>query len=421
MSLLVLGLSYRNAPLSLLEQLAVPAEQVSKALRSLSDREDITEAVVLSTCNRVEVYASVRRYHAGMADLRNFFSDWSGQPPEVFTDRTYDFHDDRAAAHLFSVTSGLESMVVGERQIQLQVKEAFRAAQEHGTAGRLLSALFRRALRVGRRARAETHISQGASSMVDVGLQAASGVLADLADKTVLVVGAGKMGGMSAGRLYGRAGRIIIANRSQEKRQRLADRVEGDELSFDELSAGLRHADLVISSTGAPQPLIDREMVADAMVARGRRPLVLLDLAVPRDVDPACAQLPGVTVLDVDALRSAVDSGPTGDEVAKAWALVEEEVAAFAAWRQAVRVEPTIAALRSRAEEVRTAELERLAARLSGLDERQREAVEALTQGIVNTLLHGPTVRLKQAADRADGQIHAAALRELFDLPPELG
>lgn len=421
MSVLVLGLSYRNAPLSLLERLAVPAEQVPKALRSLSDRDDVAEAVVLSTCNRVEVYARVHRYHAGMADLRNFFADWSGHPPEAFADLTYDFHDDRAAAHLFAVTSGLESMVVGERQIQLQVKDAFRAAQEHGTAGRLLSMLFSQALRVGRRARAETNISKGASSMVDVGLRAATEVLGDLADKTVLVVGAGKMGGLSASRLYGRAGRIVIANRSVEKRRRLAGKVDGEELAFDELSAGLRHADLVVCSTGAPEPLIDRDMIAAAAVARGRRPLVLLDLAVPRDVDPVCAELPGVTVLDVDSLRAAVDSGPTGEEVARARALIEEEVAAFSAWRRAVRVEPTIAALRSRAEEVRAAELQRLAGRLAGLDERQREAVEALTQGIINTLLHEPTIRLKRVADRPEGQAQAAALRELFDLPPELG
>lgn len=421
MSVLAFGLNYRTAPLPLLERLAVPAEHLPKALRSLLDREDVTEAVVLSTCNRVEVFAHVTRYHGGMADLRNFFAEWSGEPPEAFAGLAYDYYDDRAAAHLFAVTSGLDSMVLGERQIQLQVKQAFRDAQGEGAAGRVLSTLFRRALRVGRRTRVETGISAGASSMVDVGIEAASGVLDDLADRTVLIVGAGKMGGMAASRLQGRAGRLIVANRSADKRKRLAARVDGEELDLTDLVAGLARADLVIASTGAPQPVVDREVVGRAMAARADRPLVLLDLAVPRDVDPGCAELPGVTVLDVDAIRAVTDTGRTGVEAAKARTLVEEEAAAFAAWTRTVRVEPTIAALRARAEDVRAAEVERLAARLAGLDERQRDAVDALTRGILNTLLHEPSVRLKQVADQRGAEGYAAALRELFDLPPELG
>jgi len=418
-SVLVLGLNYRTAPIALLERVAVPSERLPKALLSLVQREHVDEAVVLSTCNRVEVYANVSRYHGGMADLRNFLSEWGGIAPEDFSDLAYDYFEDRAAAHLFAVTSGLDSMVVGERQIALQVKQAYADADRQATTGRVLSSLFRHALRAGKRTRAETGISEGASSMVDVGLDAARKVLGTLERRTVLLVGAGKMGGLAATRVHGLAERIVVANRTADRGARLALRVDGDVLDFAGLGAGLAEADLVLSSTGASTPVIDAEAVAAAMARRPSRPLVLLDIAVPRDVDPACAALPGVTVLDVDTVRTLTDTGSTGEEVLKARALVEEEAERFAAWTRTVRVEPTIGALRARAEQVRSAELERLAGRLAGLDGRQREAVEALTRGIVNTLLHDPSVRLKAIADARGGERHAATLRELFDLPEE--
>ena len=417
MSVLVLGLNYKTAPIALLEQMAVPADHVPKALTSLMHREHVLEAVVLSTCNRVEIYAHVTKFHGGVADVRNFFAEWSGLPPEDFVDALYDHFDDRAAAHLFAVTSGLESMVVGERQIHLQVKQAFQAADAEQAAGRVLQGLFQQALTVGRRTRAETKISEGAASMVDVGLDAATQVLGDLRGRTVLVVGAGKMGGMAAGRVRGSADAILIANRSAEKAERLAARVGGTVLEFAALEHGLSQADLVLTSTGASLPIIESDAVAAAMTGRADRPLVLVDLAVPRDVEPGCSFIPGVTVLDVDAIRAVTDTGSTGDEVAKARELVDEAARKFAAWRRSVRVEPTISALRGRAEAVRVSELERLSGRLADLEPRERDAVEAITKGIVNRLLHEPSVRLKTIADARGDDAHAAALRELFDLP----
>ncbi|MEX0658904.1 MAG: glutamyl-tRNA reductase [Egibacteraceae bacterium] len=427
MSLLVLGLNYKTAPVGLLERVAVAHEDIPKALTSLAQREHVLEAVVLSTCNRVEVYAAVSRFHGGLADLRRFFSEWSGVAPEDFVDLTYDHYDHQAATHLFGVTAGLDSMVVGERQIQLQVKQAFAEAEAEGTAGRMLSALFRRALKVGKEARRETGISSGASSMVDVGLEAARQVLGDLEGRTVLVVGAGKMGGMGADRLAGTAERILVANRTPDKAERLAAKVGGQVVALGGLAEGLAAADLVLCSTGASSPVVDHDMVRDAMAARPDRPLVLVDLAVPRDVDAACAGLPGVTVLDIDAIRVVTDtpatSAPDGEqagglpaEIAKGRAIVAAEAERFAAWTRSVRVEPTIAALRARAEEVREAEVRRHGARLGDLDAGQQAVVDALTRRIVNTLLHTPTVRLKAAADRGD-DAHGAALRELFDLP----
>jgi glutamyl-tRNA reductase len=416
---LVLGLNYKTAPVGLLERAAVPADRLSKALRALTDRAEVDEAVVLSTCNRVEVYAQVRRYHAGMAALRGFLCEWAGLAPEDLDGLPYDYFDDRAAAHLFAVTSGIDSMVVGERQIAMQVKQAFLDAEREGAAGRVLSSLFRQALRVGKRARAETGISDGAASMVDVGLEAARQVLGTLDDRRVLLIGAGKVGGMAARRLREEGAELVVANRTSERGATLAERVGAAVLDLSELPVGLRSADLVLCSTGASQPVIDQDQVAAAMTARPDRPLVLLDIAVPRDVDPGCAFVPGVTVLDVDAVRALTDTGGTGEEVAKARAIVEAEAQRFAAWTRSVRVEPTIVALRTRGEDVRRQELERLRGKLAQLDPRSREAVEALTRGIVNTLLHEPTVRLKSVADARGGDLYAAALRELFDLPDE--
>lgn len=417
MSVLVLGLNHRCAPVSLLERVAVAPVELPKALLSLRQREHVLEAVVLSTCNRVEVYAHVTRFHGGMADLRNFFAEWGGVAPEEFADLAYDFYDHRAAAHLFAVAAGLDSMVLGERQIQLQVKAALRDAQAEGAAGRVLGTLFGQALRVGRRARAETHISDGAASMVDAGLDAARRAIDDLAGRTVLVVGAGKMGGMAAARVRAEAARVLVTNRTSDKAERLAERVGGDLVAFDDLAAGLRDADVVLTSTGAAHPVVAARDVATAMAARPDRPLVLIDLAVPRDVDPACAAIPGVTVLDIDDIRAVTDDGRTGAAAAQARVLVEDEVGQFAAWTRSVRVEPTIAALRSRAEAIRQAELRRLAGRLVGLDDRQAAAVDALTRGILATLLHDPSVRLKAVADAKGGELYAEALRELFDLP----
>ena len=416
MSVLVLGLNYKTTPIDLLERVAVAAEDLPKALASLLGREHVREAAILSTCNRVEVYAHVTRYHGGVADVRNFLSEWGGVAPEDFTDLAYDYYDDRAAAHLFAVAAGLDSMVVGERQIHLQVRQAYKDAQREQAAGRVLDALFRQALRVGKRARTETGISSGASSMVDVGLDAATRLMGSLEGRTVLILGAGKMGGMAAARVQAEARAILVSNRTHEKAQRLADKVGGVVVPFEDLSVGLSQADLVLTSTGASHPLVDVDLAADVMRARPDRPLVFVDLAVPRDVQPEVAGLAGVTVLDVDAVRALTDTGATGEEVAKARLIVDEEAERFAAWTRTVRVEPTITALRTRADEVRADELAKALAKLADLDPRQREIVEQLSRGIVNTLLHDPTVRLKLLADDRGGELYAAALRELFDL-----
>jgi glutamyl-tRNA reductase len=425
-SVLVVGCNHRSADLALLERLAVPNEELPKALASLTRLPHVTEAAILSTCNRVEVYASVSRFHPGLAELRGWFAERGDIHPQELEERHYSYHDDRAAAHLFAVAGGIDSMVVGEQQIAIQVKAAMEAARTEGTARRVLQRLFRQSVRVGRRIRRDTDIAQGASSMVDVGLDVARQRLgsADLAGRTVLIVGAGKVGSLTAARLRDEgAGRMLVWNRSTDKAERLAAKVAGEVVPPGGLRDALAAADLVVCTTGAPEPVLDETLVASALtgreVARGpstEAPLVLLDLAMPRNVDPACEALGGVSVVDIADVRDRAGRGVTGEVIASARAVVDEEAERFASWVAASEIEPTIRDLRGRAEDVRVAELGRLAAKLGDLDDRQRAAVDALTRGIVNTLLHEPTVRLKQLADDGAAEPHADALRELFGL-----
>jgi len=419
MSFLVIGCSHRSADLSLLERLAVPADELPKVLRSLTDLEHVSEAVVLSTCNRVELYASVTKFHPGLHELHGWLSQRGDIHPQDLDVLQYNLHDDRAAAHLFAVAGGLDSMVVGERQIAVQVKQALEIARSEGTARRVLQRVFNQAVNVGRRMRAETAISEGASSMVDVGLEAVQRRRGGpLTGRRIALVGAGKLGALTADRLLEfETAHVDVWNRSRDKAQRLAARVGGAVAAADALAETIAAADIVICTTGAAEPVIDADMVAWAMADRGSdRPLVLLDLAVPRNVDRACGALEGVEVVDVASVRELIDGGATGEVLADARAIVDEEAARFLAWTRASLIEPTIRDLRAHAESVRQAEADRLAKKLSTLDERQREAVDALTRGIVNTLLHGPTIRLKDLADAGDAERHADALRDLFDL-----
>lgn len=424
MSVLVVGCNHRSADLSLLERLSVPSEGLPKALASLLELEHVVEAVVLSTCNRVEIYANVTRFHPGLHEIRAWMADRADVHPQDLDDLHYAYYDDRAAAHLFAVAGGLDSMVVGERQIAGQVKHAFEVAREEGTARRILQRLFRQAVRVGRRLRAETDISRGASSIVDVALDAAARLceaetdVAGVAGHDVVIVGAGKIGALTADRLRAVDARIAVWNRSDDKAARLAARIGGQVVPPTGLADAVARADLVVCTTGAGEPVVDRSLVGRAVEGRdaARHPLVLVDLAVPRNVDPACAELDGVAVIDLEHVRDVTDRSVTREVLSEARAIVDVEADRFHAWTRAIEVEPTIRAVRGRAEQVRRAELDRLRAKLSSLDERERETVDALTRGIVNTLLHEPTVRLKELADTGGAEAHANALRELFDL-----
>ena len=422
MPVFVVGANYRSAPLELLERLAIDAERRPKALASLLDLEHVHEAVVVSTCNRVEVYVAISRFHGAAAEIRRFLADFNGLGLGELTDHLYDYYEERAVQHLFAVAAGVDSMVVGEAQILGQVREAFQAAQAERSAGPVLSALFTRAIKVGRRARNETGIGAGLVSTVTVGLRVAAGRLDGLAGCRVLLVGAGGLA-----RLAGRAlreagaGELVVANRTMATGTALARALGGRAVPLDAIAGELAAADLVVAATAGTVPTVTADTV-DAAVTGRDRPLVVLDLGVPRDVEPGVRELPGVVLADLDALRAVLetDEGPRR-EVERVRALIGQETAAFMGGQREARLAPTIRALRARAEQVRQGELAKASARLAGLDAQQRAAVEAVTRGLVNKLLHDPMVRGKSLAARPDGDLYVAALRELYGLDLRAG
>jgi glutamyl-tRNA reductase len=424
MPVFVVGLNHRSAPLELLERLAIGPEQRPKALALLLDRDHVKEGAILSTCNRVEVYAAIDRFHDGGDAVRRFLTELHDVRSDQVSDHLYAHYEDRAVNHLFSVAAGIDSMVIGEVQILGQVREAFQAAQAERTVGPVLSSLFTKALRVGRRARHETAIGQGLASTLSASLQVAESQLGTLKDRNVLVVGAGKMARLAA-RTIREAGaaELVIANRTAVHGAALAAQLGARSVPLAAIDRELGAVDLVVASTAAVTPTVTLAAVRRGIQDRAPgRPLVLLDLGVPRDVEPEVRRLPGVVLADLDALRAVLetDDGPRR-EVERARALIAEETAGFMNGQREARLAPTIRALHARAERLRQLELARAATRLSELDPAQRGAVDAITRGLVNKLLHDPIVRGKALAAGANGEMYASILRQLYALDEEDG
>jgi glutamyl-tRNA reductase len=423
-SVLVIGLSHKSAPVSVLERAAVSADTLDKLLHDVARLPDIAETFVISTCNRVEVYAEVDRFHGGVAGVCELLSRHSGIPVQELTGNLYVHYEDRAVQHLLAVSSGLESVVVGEDQIIGQVRSALKLADDQGTLGRSLRDLGRLALRTGKRARAETGIDRLGLSLVSVGIERAVGS-GDLSGVNVLVVGAGAMSGLAVA-TAARAGaaKITVANRTRQKAERLASGIAKGVAravaDFTDLPAAIAAADLVISCTGAAGFVVTKQDVRDALDERSAAgTLVFLDLAMPRDVAPEVDALPGVRVIDMDEL-SGTGGGVGADDVAAVRVIVEEEFAAYGSAVRAARVTPTVVALRAKAATVVDAELSRLAGRLTdeGVSGHALEEIAQTVRRVVDKLLHAPTVRVKELASSPDGEEYAAALRVLFDLDP---
>jgi glutamyl-tRNA reductase len=422
MPVLALGVSHRRAAVELLERVAIPEEEEPKAYRRLDGMDAVGESVILSTCNRVEVYAEVDRYHQGFQDLKAFLAAQTEVPMEDLVEPLYAHYEDDAAEHLFAVAGGLDSMVLGEPQILAQVRAAFRRAQAEGATGPALSDLFRRAVRAGRRIRSETGIGASPAAFVEAGAELAAEHLGGIDGRAAVVVGAGEMGSLAARTLRERGvGDVAVLSRRPRRAEALAERVEARHGGLDRLDVELPGADLVVSSTGAV-----RTVIGAAAVRRARptaAPLFLLDLAVPRDVEPEVRRIPGVALADIDDLRDVVARrrGDVAGDVETARAIVAQETARYTTARRTAELAPLIEALHDRGEEVRAAEVRRLAARLAALPERDRQAVEALTRRIVRRLLHDPVVNLKDLAARGAGQPAARTLAELFDLDVDEG
>lgn len=480
MSVLAVGLSHRSSPVALLERVALNGETRSRAVGEMVGSESVNEVLVVSTCNRTEVYADVEAFHGGVAAITELLSWHSGVPLGELSEHLYVHYEDRAVQHLFSVTCGLDSMVVGEGQILGQVRDALKEGQDTGSVGRVLNDLGQRALRVGKRAHTETHLDHAGADMVSFGLTVAArdlglgptGAAETTADQTVpavgtvppvgcpmsatpgdtadapglarpsrgpltglrvLVLGAGSMSALSANTVSRQgAGTVVVANRTPERAARLAeclteayDTVGSWSVPFADAARVLPNVDLVISCTGAQGLVLTADAVAAATAGR-TRPLVFLDLALPRDIDPAVRDLPGVRLVDIEDLRLAAATGTAaaGGERSSALTLVrgivDEEVTEFRTVRRANQVTPTVVALRAQARDVVESELSRLHGRLpDDIDDRTRQEITRAMRRVADKLLHRPTVRVKELAAAPDGESYEAALRQLFDLDPQ--
>jgi glutamyl-tRNA reductase len=418
---LVVGLSYRTAPLALLERAALPGGAARALEAELLRNEHVAEAVVLSTCNRLEVYADVTRFHGGVDDVSGALATATGVPLGDLTPHLYVHYEAAAVAHLFAVASGLESMALGEQQILGQVRSALRAAQDGGSTGRVIGGLLQRALHVGKRAHTETGLDHAGRSLVEAGLDRAAAVIGPLPEAGVLVVGAGTMSGLVLATLQRAGARsLAVANRTAERARGIAEPLGARVVALADLPEALAAADLVVSCTGAVGHVVPAPLVAAAAARRAGRPQAYVDLALPRDVEPAAAAVPGVHLIDLETLGRDLAATTGGQPVQQARALVTQEVAEYLTARRAESVAPTVIALRARAREVVRAELVRLDARLPGLDPAARAELERAVHRVVEKLLHTPTVRVKELAAAPGGDAYADALRALFDLDAEL-
>ena len=420
MSLIVVGLNHRTVPVELLERMTVSEVVLPKVLHDLVAREHLLEVVVLSTCNRTEIYARCTRFHAAVGDVADFLGAHSGADPDDLADHLYTYYDDAAVTHLFSVAAGLDSMIVGEHEILGQVRHAWEAAVREGSATQMLPQLFRHAVESGKRARTETAIGRHSVSIPAAAVSVAAEQLGTLEHARVLVIGAGNMGRGLASTLKSRGvADLLIANRTAAHADELAAHLDGVAIPLTDVADTLVDVDVVFSSTASDEVLLERSTVEMVMACRNGRPLLIVDVALPRDVDPGVHEINDVTLLDLDDLKDYAQRSASlrRGEIGKVREILATEIERYRTERAAREVAPLVSALRSLGEDVRVHELERYRAKLAGLDPDTREAVEALTHAIVNKLLHEPTVRVKDAAGTPRGGYYADALGALFDLP----
>ncbi|WP_345520858.1 glutamyl-tRNA reductase [Nocardioides conyzicola] len=418
MSVLVVGISHKSAPVSLLERVALDGDGVHKLIDDVAACEHVTEATVISTCNRLEIYADVDRFHGSVEEVSRLLVERAGEATEAMIPHLYVHYDDGAVSHLFQVVAGLDSMALGEGQILGQTRDALSAGQEIGTVGPALNVLFQQALRVGKRARAETDIDRAAPSLVSAALDRSHTAVGDLTGKRALVLGAGAMAGLATATLSRRgAASVTVANRTAGNAARLADEYGARSALLSDVADELARADVVVSCTGSTGTIVTAAMVA-AATADGRE-LAIIDLALPHDVEPETGALPGVTLINLAELADELRDSEAGREVEAVRGIVTQEVAAFLTARRQASVTPTVVALRSMATSVVDAEMDRLAGRLPDLDPATRAEVLHTVRRVADKLLHEPTVRVRQLANESGAVSYAAALAELFALDPE--
>jgi glutamyl-tRNA reductase len=419
MSIVVLGVNHRSAPLDVIEKVTISSDALANALQDLLSRDNIRETVVLSTCNRTEVYVLAEKFHGAYADVRDFFCELSGLTPDEMHPHFYSQHDDAAVSHLFEVASGLDSAVLGETEILGQVRTAWERARNENTARTSMNMLFRQALEGGKRARTETSISRSTASVSHAAVDMAVDLLGTMSGANVLVVGAGDMGAGIAKALAGAGAKhVTVMNRSVERAEELAQSVGAVVGKFDQLSSAVAHADVILTCTGAGEVIMSRSFVDAARAQADNKQLLIVDIAMPRDVEHSVGELAGVTLRDLHDLRDWAQAGIDArqQEANQVRQIIGEEVQRFTQESISRQAAPLVAELHERAESIRRAELERFSSKLGALTPEQRDAVEALSKAVVAKLLHSPSVQLKNSAGTPQGERIAAALRDLFDI-----
>lgn len=424
MGIVVVGLSHKSAPIEVREKLNFPESTLPNALRKLMTYEGVRESLIMSTCNRVEIYASVQDSAKGIDRIKQFISDYHGLSREALEQSLYVYPDALGVRHTFRVASSLDSMVVGEAQILGQLKDAFDIALKTKTTSTIMNKLIKKAISVAKRVRTETRLAEGAVSISSAAVELAKKIFGDLVGKTVMLLGAGEMAELAAQHLLGNGVKnIMVVNRTFERAEELAKEFKGDAIRFEHFPDSLVMVDILICATGAPNYVVRRDMVSRALKERRHKPIFLIDISNPRNIDPDVDKVDNVYLYDIDDLQSKVDVNTEGrtKEAARAEELVTLEVETYLQWERALDAVPTIVDLREKVEEVRKRELDKALGSLNGISDDQKRAVEAMSQAIVNKLLHAPLVVLKQAASTPDtGDNTIAVARRLFNLDKEL-
>ncbi len=419
MHLLILGLSHKTAPVEIREGLAFPENQLKEYLQLLIQEPHLAEVVIISTCNRTEICVVSSDIEEGKKELIKFLTRSRGIPKEKFLDYLYFYTERAAIQHLFRVASSLDSMMVGEPQILGQVKEAYNHAYQAGVTSLVLNRLFRYAFEVGKKVRTETEIGESAVSISYAAVQLAKTVFEDLSDRVVMVIGAGEMSELTVRHLVSNGVKsIFVTNRTYQRAVELAEKFNGQAVKFEERVNNLVNADIIISSTGAPFPIIKKEDVIKVMKMRKNKPLFFIDIAVPRDIEPEVGKLYNVFLYDIDDLESVVKANidERSREAEKAEKIVENKVEDFATWLTTLEVVPTIKELIEKAEEIKATQLEKYLKKLGNIGEKEKNLINALASGIVNKFLHEPIIKLKEVACQKDGYLYVESLRHLFDL-----
>ena len=419
MNIVVVGLSHKTAAVEIREKIAFSPTQMEKPLGMLVALDGITEGVIVSTCNRVEVYVTTRDIAGGIARVKRFLADYHNFPLDILDHHLYSLHGEDAIRHVFRVASSLDSMVVGEPQILGQIKTSYGYAAEYRSSGIILNRFLHKAFSVAKRVRTETKIASSAVSVAFAAVELARKIFSDLGDKTVMLIGAGEMCELAAKHFLNNGVRgLMVTNRTFERAEKLAEEFDGKAVRFDDLFEQLHKADIILSSTGAPHTIIGARDLDEVMRRRRQKPMFFIDIAIPRDIDPAVNDVENVYLYTVDDLQEVVSANlqQRNEEAKKAEEIVNQEIGQFFKWLSSLEVTPTIVALRSKFDEVRRAELEKTLANWKDIPPDGQKKLEALTNAIMNKLLHPPTALLKKAGQGGRTDLYVDALRTIFEL-----